>query len=876
LLVSAAIAGILFGSGKKARVRKTTTAILWALLAIFVPTLVVPALGAGAAPQPYRMEPPSDWVSTLQLPLDNTTPVEEGESDYLLVEHQLRIAAITEHYVRFVERLVSQAEVDESAQIAIEIDPEHERVLLHDVHVVRDGRVIDKLADARRSLLNREEGLDQRIINGLVTLHVLLQDVRVGDVLDYSYTMERKDPFGERGYNNFFSTQWSSPVRHYRLRILQRADRPLQVSDHSQLPKPKVARKGEWLETTWTGKDIVALVGEEKRPSWFYFYPRIEISEFADWNAVRAWARPMYASKPADSAEFRALVADLKSEPDRAAGIVRALRFVQDDIRYTGLEIGAGAYRPTPPASVLKRRYGDCKDKVLLLVTLLRALGVEAYPALVNSSEARGVAERVSSPGAFDHVIAKMRWNDRDYWLDATASGQGGGLDDLVQADFGLALVLDGSIGGLEVIPTRQGVEPGEFVVESFDLRNGRDKTATFNVKTVYSAEEADAMRVKMRSTTATTMGKDYLEYYRKSYPGARMTKPLATRDNREDNIFMVEESYEIDKPFKKNKKGEWKFHLEAYLVTDRSKAPDKAERATPLARAFPMHVHHRIFVDLPVGWDIEEEEVKVSDPAFKYRSAVKLKGTKLQLDYDLRNTADHVTAAAFKRFAINLEKVNDDAYFTLTDEEHVAAEAPKPAAAEVVTPKGLSLQVIIAILAGLMVGFAVAYGVGHMRRRLPAATPSAPAGFEGWLVLPAIATLVLPFLMLQSLRFWFSQVGMAEQFARIGDSLQVIHLAEIFMMSLLLLSSIMTAALMIMRAHPFPFSFLATQALLVVAMAVDLLFEWKSAAPLPIPAEAVTVDALFAGIAVLAATYVLASQRVRATFVKVPRWVAD
>jgi transglutaminase-like putative cysteine protease len=842
---------------------------VWALF-----VTLVPSLGAGAAPQPYRMAPPSDWVSPLKVRTDNTAPVEDGESDYLLVEHQVRIAAITEHYVRFVERLVSQDDVDESAQVSIEIDPEHERVVLHDVHVIRDGRVIDKLADARRSLLNREEGLDQGIINGLVTLHVLLQDVRVGDVLDYSYTMERKDPFGERGYNNFFSTQWTSPVRQYRLRILQRADRPLQVSDHSQLPKPKVVRQGEWLETTWTGNDIVALVNEDKRPSWFYFYPRIEISEFADWNAVRAWSRPMYAST-AESAGLRTLIADLKSAPDRAAGIVRALRFVQDDIRYTGLEIGAGAYRPTSPATVLTRRYGDCKDKVLLLVTLLRALGVEAYPALVNSSEGRGVAERISSPGAFDHVIAKVRWNDRDYWLDATVSGQGGGLDGLVQADFGLALVIDGSIGGLEVIPARQGVEPNEFVVESFDLHKGRDKAATFNVKTVYSEEEADAMRVKMRSTTATAMGKDYLEYYRKSYPGARMTKPLVIHDNRADNIFTVEENYEIDKPFRKNKKDEWKFHLEAYLVTDRTKEPDKAERTTPLARAFPMHVHHRILVYLPAGWDIEEEEVKVSDPAFKYHSEVKFDETRLQLDYDLRNTADHVTAAAYKRFATNLEKVNDDAYFTLTDDEHVAAEAPKAAAAEVATPKGLSRQVIIALLAGLSAGAALAYGVGRMRRRLPEAAPGSPAGFGGWLVLPAIATLVLPFLLLQSLRYWFSLVGWAEQFARIGDSLQVIHVAEIFMMSLLLMSSIMTAALMITRAHSFAFAFLATQALLVLAMGVDLVLEWQSAIPLPVSAEAVTVVALITGLAVLAAIYVLKSQRVRATFVTVPRWLS-
>ena len=115
---------------------------------------------------------------------------------------------------------------------------------------------------------------------------------------------------------------------------------------------------------------------------------------------------------------------------------------MQDDIRYTGLEIGAGAYRPSPPAVVLERRFGDCKDKVLLFVTLMRALGFESHPALVHSELGRGIAERVPGPGAFDHAIAKLRWKGRDYWLDATTSGQGGTLATLAQADFGLALVL--------------------------------------------------------------------------------------------------------------------------------------------------------------------------------------------------------------------------------------------------------------------------------------------------------------------------------------------------------------------------------------------------------------------------------------------------
>ena len=847
------------------RVKKPTILATWALFA----AVAAPVFAAEPAPQPYRLAAPPAWVSVAHdISMDNSKPVEEGESDYLFVDHQLRLAAVTGHYLRFTQRMVSQDAVDSAAQISIDIDPEHERALLHDVRVFRNGRYVDKLAGARRSLLNREEDLDEGIINGEVTLHLLLQDVRVGDVLDYSYTIERNDPFGERGYNNDFSTQWRSPVRWFRLRVLQRADRPLQMLDHSKLPKPAVKRNGEWIETTWSGRDIAGLTGDDHRPSWFSFYPRIEISEFADWNAVRAWSQPMYVVQRKESPALAALIGQLKAEPDEAARIVRALRFVQDDIRYTGLEIGAGAYRPTQPATVMERRFGDCKDKVLLLVTLLRAVGVEAHPALVNSRIGRGVADRIPGPGAFDHVIAKVRWNNRNYWLDATVSGQGGGLDHLAQADFGQALVIDGVSNGLESMPARQGLTPSQFVVETFDLSKGRDQTAVFTVKTEYREDEADAMRVKMRSKTVTALGKEYLDYYRKSYKGVRMTKPLAVRDDRTANVFTVEESYAIDKPFEKDKKGKWKFHLEAYVVTDRTGDPEQTERTTPLSRAFPMHVRHQIRVQLPHNWDIDDEVVKIADPAFEYRSAVKYADARLQLDYDLRNTADHVTAAAFKKFAGKLSKVNDDAYYTLTDggaEAHTGSlELTLPAS----SPGGPSLPAIMTMLAGILAGAVMAFGLVRLTRRLPEARPDAPAGIGGWMNPTAFAALVLPFLLLNNVRVWLETLGLAAQFERIGDKMQTLFLVELLLQCALLAPSAIAVWLMIKRRHAFPFAFAAVQALIVAVMVNGLLLRAHTAESLLSPVPALAAFSTAIAVCLLAAAYVLRSQRVRATFV--------
>jgi hypothetical protein len=589
------------------------------------------------------------------------------------------------------------------------------------------------------------------------------------------------------------------------------------------------------------------------------FFPRIEVSEFADWNSVRAWSQPMYALEPRQSAELAELIADLKSEPDEAARIVRALRFVQDDIRYTGLEIGAGAYRPSQPATVLARRYGDCKDKVLLLVALLRGIGVEAHPALVSTRLVRGVADRIPGPGAFNHGIAKVRWKESDYWLDPTVSGQGGALDTLVQADFGVALAIDGKPHGLEPMPARLGIQPEEFVTETFDLSNGREKSAGFTVKTVYREEEADAMRVKMRNNTVTALGKEYLDYYKKSYDGVRMIKPLVVKDDRAGNVVTVEESYVIDKPFRKNKNGKWKLGLEAYLVSDRTKDPAQTERTTPLARAFPMHVQHQIVVKLDDSWDIDAEEVTISDPAFEYRSSVKFARGRLQLDYQLRNIKDHVPADSFKEFAAKLSKVNDDAYFSLTDDEVSALPTPS---------SGTNRLALVMLLVGGLVGTAAAYALMRMRRRPVEPWPDAPVGLEGWMVLPAIAVLLLPFILLNSIRIWFDRMGSEAQFTLIADGAQIWQLALLLLLGVLSVPSIIAAWLMIKRRSAFPLAFIATQSLLVLALVVDFVAKWKAGSMMLTPAFEFAAHAVVVLTLITGAVYMLTSQRVRATFV--------
>jgi len=65
--------------------------------------------------------------------------------------------------------------------------------------------------------------------------------------------------------------------------------------------------------------------------------------------------------------------------------------FVQNDIRYVAIELGIGGHQPHPAAEVFSHRYGDCKDKVTLLSTMLKEIGVESYYVLINTERGRSL-----------------------------------------------------------------------------------------------------------------------------------------------------------------------------------------------------------------------------------------------------------------------------------------------------------------------------------------------------------------------------------------------------------------------------------------------------------------------------------------------------
>lgn len=148
-------------------------------------------------------------------------------------------------------------------------------------------------------------------------------------------------------------------------------------------------------------------------------FPSIAFSTGVSWQAM-ATEYSKIVDSHANPAAVKEIVDRLTAGKKTAAEKESAIiDYLGREIRYTGIEFGEAALIPHDPSEVLGQKYGDCKDKATLLVTMLRAAGIPAYVALLNAGSRQDVPADLPGMGLFDHAIVHVP-GPPAVWIDAT------------------------------------------------------------------------------------------------------------------------------------------------------------------------------------------------------------------------------------------------------------------------------------------------------------------------------------------------------------------------------------------------------------------------------------------------------------------------
>ena len=716
----------------------------WLQTAVALFGLAVTSVPPNAFAADHTIGPTPSWVIDVgRGTVDAAALAQMADGrHYLLVDTQQRMtAAARVTYRRFATKAVNATGVGGIANIEVEFDPSYETLELHTIALVREGRAIDKLAGARVRILQREAELERRIYDGRKTASIFLDDVRVGDIVDYSFSLRGRNPvFGSSDFGTI-GLRFSVPVARLHARLLGDDLAALRIEASNTALKPVVTRRDGIESWQWTLDAVPARVADSGEPSWHDPFPAVRWTAFTDWQAVARWAVPLYARPPVRDSRLDDEVARIAAKESSPAGrLLETLRFVQGDIRYLGVAIGANSHAPNPPSLVLERRFGDCKDKVRLMLAMLDRLGVEARPALVNTELRRGLRARLPGPGQFDHVVLRADIDGHAYWLDPTLPRQGASLDALAQADFDVALVIDDDSQSLVPMTTR--VAPLRAYHATFDAREGFDKPVAYTVVTRLGGERAENLRQTFASSSAEALQNDYLNYYAGYFPDISLTTPFKVEDDVKGNRLTTIERYSIA-TFSRLDDDESRnvVNVETPEMDDILRSPKTTARSAPLAIAHPVDVTLTTEVLLPGDWPVKAETYTVEDPAFSFERTIKPGRDRVVFTDRYQSRVDEIGAADAPRYAANLARARTATGYQLS--WPVAGSADAPAAQEA------NWMLVLVGAMALVLWMLAACAVYRYDPPARAAAPGAPRGFGGWLVLPGLGACLAPFALL-------------------------------------------------------------------------------------------------------------------------------
>ena len=571
-------------------------------------------------------------------------------------------------FVRVVKEITSETGVQNGANLTFSFDPSFEKLMVHSVLVHREGHGLERLDAGKFKFIQQETDLDRQIYNGQLSAVLFLEDVRVGDRVEYAYTVSGENPVWQGFYADLFLVKWPSPVQHLRQRVLWPADHELHFKSFGTDSEPRMRAVDGLKEYVWDFKNVSAVAMEDQVPSSFPAYPWVQLSSYQDWAEVADWATGLYTNTNLDENLLKARAAELKKDGTGDEQIIQAaLDFVQHDIRYLGIEFGPSSYHPADPTTVLQRRFGDCKDKSFLLCTLLRHLGYEATPALVATSFRQALSELLPAANDFNHVIVRVIANGKTFWVDPTAGYQRGPVNERFLPSYGYGLLLQPGETALTPIPTSNAGNPETFTTEVFNV--GGQKAATrLKVFSTYRGYDAEWMRAIRSASGQNTFAKSYLNDYAQRYSGIAADGEPDVQDAANRDAVDISHQYIITN-FWTLADDKLRYTCQFYPLGIHGwlLKPTTVNRSMPMEISYPRRRVVHTEINLPREFALSNYTNVITGPAAELHIKRTCLRQSVWLDYEYCSLTNFIPVALVSAHLKSLEQMENALGYSLT-----------------------------------------------------------------------------------------------------------------------------------------------------------------------------------------------------------------
>lgn len=634
-------------------------------LLLFITTLL---LSSGAAySQKYKIIKEPDWVKPTDIPKNSLVAKYDISSGYYttLADCQINLDE-NAFYNHEVLKVLSHSGITNASQLLVTYDTSYQKLKIHHLYIWRNGVKIDRTSSLSFEIMNNEYNLHKGLYMGKISAYDNLDDIRKDDVIDFAYTLTGKNPIFKNGKYLFIPLETNNPIDLYFVRLVYSKDKDYSYKcvDCDSTIKTTNVVTTKYREIEMTVKDLKAAKWEANIPGWIIPYKYFTLSSFKTWKDVNTWAQTVFTltTEPNLESVFKEIFTGKETRDEK---INKIINYVQDDIRYMGIESGIGSIKPLPPGQVAKQRFGDCKDKSLLLVSLLKKIGIkEAYPVLVNTVMQNGLNNFYPGNEIFNHCIVKFNADSVSYWIDPTITQQGGDYKNLSLDDYGQALIIGMPSDTLVKIPPRN-TKSGIRLKEDLSIKSFTEP-ATLEIKSTRYGLEADNKRISLEQYGTTEISKAVSEDLKLMYPIVNQMADLKITDDLNNNAISSTYHYEVngfwkdgDKMSDKNLADYWIFRFEPLNVYDYFKIFTGSKRKFDYALPFPLNFNYRIIFHFPKDMLVNDKYIKYENQAFFFdEKTEQLSSTSFQVTYNLNTKSSFIKAENFEKIIEEKTKI--------------------------------------------------------------------------------------------------------------------------------------------------------------------------------------------------------------------------
>lgn len=612
----------------------------------------------------YKIQKPENWapkiddnqlIESIKESDFSNKQVEEGRDFCYLLDKVYYTSDNENSEYACVAYTLNEPSNLESASAKDVVVEENETYIIHRISVLREGVLIDKIADTKIKVLDSENQSEGGILSSNKKVNITIKDLRLYDVLiteDSRVKVFTDRDFMRKEFLKYVyvtpSTYWA--YGNYKFTFINDRKDPIAYKkaffrdDEGNVLEPEIKhlKKGE--------RFVI-----EKQDYINFFDTNREIAPFIDFATDSSWVdlanyiAPLYEEiySKASLKEFAPkLVEKLDAITDKDEQLQFAIDYVQNHVYYIFNADEMNGHKPQEPSITYENKQGDCKAKSVLLKVVLDYINVDSSVVLVNFNTDHYITHYLPSLLTFNHVILKINYKGETYFIDATS-----------RDEFGL-IENRGFIYFLHYLEVKQNQglqirEPHKFsyygINEKVDF-SAQNNIGKLKLVTTYKGNRANYMRKYFKNTNKREIVDSWNNFlfYTLNYSNDRNGTDIRTifkdavieivSDDKKLNEFTIQYNAEIENPyFTDQQQNRFLMYFDRNMV--KNGARDFMHTDIPFWHNFDNEKYEvNLLTDQKI--DTQEkytiQESTINNPYFDYTSRKKVtkNGASIYIDY--------------------------------------------------------------------------------------------------------------------------------------------------------------------------------------------------------------------------------------------------